>query len=157
MSKRKEWNDDKKTELKTTKTWQGRYPKRKKIKEAIERGDWKRVAHLLSLPLDNAERKDRYHGKLSLNFTYKRKEMLDFLPDNSRHSSPLESLIYEEDMKIVYQTIDKFDDIVQSIIYGYFFEDKNFTQLAEEVHLSDKTVKRRLEKSLKLLRENLEE
>lgn len=129
----------------------------KKIKEAIERGDWKRVAHLLSLPLDNAERKDRYHGKLSLNFTYKRKEMLDFLPDNSRHSSPLESLIYEEDMKIVYQTIDKFDDILQSIIYGYFFEDKNFTQLAEEVHLSDKTVKRRLEKSLKLLREKLEE
>lgn len=129
----------------------------KEIKEAIERGDWKRVAHLLSLPLDNAERKDRYHGKLSLNFTYKRKEMLDFLPDNSRHSSPLESLIYEENMKIVYQTIDEFDDIEQTIIFGYFFKDKNFTQLAEEVHLSDKTVKRRLEKSLKLLREKLEE
>lgn len=129
----------------------------KEIKKAIERGDWKRVAHLLSLPLDNAERKDRYHGKLSLNFTYKRKEMLDFLPDNSRHSNPLESLIYEEDTKIVYQTIDEFDDIEQIIIFGYFFEDKNFTQLAKEVHLSDKTVKRRLEKSLKLLREKLEE
>lgn len=129
----------------------------KEIKKAIERGDWKRVAHLLSVPLDNAERKDRYHGKLSLNFTYKRKEMLDFLPDNSRHSNPLESLIYEEDTKIVYQTIDEFDDIEQIIIFGYFFEDKNFTQLAKEVHLSDKTVKRRLEKSLKLLREKLEE
>ena len=129
----------------------------KEIKKAIERGDWKRVAHLLSLPLDNAERKDRYHGKLSLNFTYKRKEMLDFLPDNSRYSNPLESLIYEEDTKIVYQTIDEFDDIEQIIIFGYFFEDKNFTQLAKEVHLSDKTVKRRLEKSLKLLREKLEE
>ncbi|KXT59745.1 hypothetical protein SORDD05_01252 [Streptococcus oralis] len=129
----------------------------KEIKEAIERGDWKRVVHLLSLPFDNAERKDRYHGKLSLNFIYKRKEMLDFLPDNSRHSNPLESLIYEEDTKIVYQTIDEFDDIEQIIIFGYFFEDKNFTQLAEEVHLSDKTVKRRLEKSLKLLREKLEE
>ena len=129
----------------------------KEIKKAIERGDWKRVAHLLSLPLDNAERKDRYHGKLSLNFTYKRKEMLDFLPDNSRHSNPLESLIYEEDIKIVYQTIDEFDDIEQTIIFGYFFEDKNFTQLAKEVHLSDKTVKRRLEKSLKLLRGKLEE
>ena len=129
----------------------------KEIKEAIERDDWKRVAHLLSLPLDNAERKDRYHGKLSLNFTYKRKEMSDFLPDNSRHSNPLESLIYEEDIKIVYQTIDEFDDIEQTIIFGYFFEDKNFTQLAKDVHLSDKTVKRRLEKSLKLLREKLEE
>lgn len=129
----------------------------KEIKEAIERGDWKKVVHLLSLPFDNAERKDRYHGKLSLNFIYKRKEMLDFLPDNSRHSNPLESLIYEEDTKIVYQTIDEFDDIEQIIIFGYFFEDKNFTQLAEEVHLSDKTVKRRLEKSLKLLREKLEE
>ena len=129
----------------------------KEIKEAIERGDWRRVAHLLSLPLDNSERKDRYHGKLSLNFTYKRKEMIDFLPDNSRHSNPLESLIHEEDMKIVYQTIDEFDDIEQTIIFGYFFEDKNFTQLAKEVHLSDKTVKRRLEKSLKLLREKLEE
>lgn len=129
----------------------------KEIKKAIEHGDWKRVAHLLSVPLDNAERKDRYHGKLSLNFTYKRKEMLDFLPDNSRHSTPLESLIYEEDIKIVYQTIDEFDDIEQTIIFGYFFEDKNFTQLAKEVHLSDKTVKRRLEKSLKLLREKLEE
>lgn len=129
----------------------------KEIKKAIERGDWKKVAHLLSVPLDNAERKDRYHGKLSLNFTYKRKEMLDFLPDNSRHSNPLESLIYEEDIKIVYQTIDEFDDIEQTIIFGYFFEDKNFTQLAKEVHLSDKTVKRRLEKSLKLLREKLEE
>lgn len=60
-------------------------------------------------------------------------------------------------MKIVYQTIDEFDDIEQTIIFGYFFEDKNFTQLAKEVHLSDKTVKRRLEKSLKLLREKLEE
>ena len=129
----------------------------KEIKEAIERGDWKRVVHLLSLPFDNAERKDRYHGKLSLNFIYKRKEMLDFLHDNSRHSNPLESLIYEEDTKIVYQTIDEFDDIEQIIIFGYFFEDKNFTQLAKEVHLSDKTVKRRLEKSLKLLREKLEE
>ena len=83
--------------------------------------------------------------------------MIDFLPDNSRHSNPLESLIHEEDMKIVYQTIDEFDDIEQTIIFGYFFEDKNFTQLAKEVHLSDKTVKRRLEKSLKLLREKLEE
>ena len=96
----------------------------KEIKEAIECGNWKRVVHLLSLPLENAERRDRYHGKLSINFTYKKKEMLDFLPDNSRHSNPLESLIYEED---------------------------------REVHLSDKTVKRRLEKSLKLLREKLEE
>ena len=83
--------------------------------------------------------------------------MLDFLPDNFRHSNPLEFLIYQKDIQIVYQTIDKLDDIEQSIIYGYFFEDKNFTQLAEEVHLSDKTVKRRLEKSLKLLREKLEE
>ena len=83
--------------------------------------------------------------------------MLDFLPDNSRYSNPLESLIYEEDTKIVYQTIDEFDDIEQIIIFGYFFEDKNFTQLAKEVHLGDKTVKRRLEKSLKLLREKLEE
>lgn len=129
----------------------------KEIKDAAERGDWKRVVHLLSLPFDNAERRDRYHGKLSLNFIYKRKEMLDFLPDNSRHSNPLESLIYEEDTKIIYQTIDEFDDIEQIIIFGYFFEDKNFTQLAKEVHLSDKTVKRRLEKSLKLLREKLEE
>ena len=129
----------------------------KEIQKAIERDDWKRVVHLLSLPLENAERRDRYHGKLSLNFTYKRKEMLDFLPDNSRHSNPLESLIYEEDMKIVYQTIDEFDDIEQSIIFGYFFEDKNFTELAKEVHLSDKTVKRKLEKSLKLMREKLEE
>ena len=56
--------------------------------------------------------------------------MLDFLPDNSRHSNPLESLIYEEDMKIIYQTIDEFDDIEQTIIFGYFFEDKKFTQLA---------------------------
>lgn len=129
----------------------------KEIQKAIERDDWKRVVHLLSLPLENAERRDRYHGKLSLNFTYKRKEMLDFLTDNSRHSNPLESLIYQEDIKIIYQTIDEFDDIEQIIIYGYFFEDKNFTQLAQEVHLSDKTVKKRLEKSLKLLREKLEE
>ena len=102
----------------------------KEIKEAIECGNWKRVVHLLSLPLENAERRDRYHGKLSINFTYKKKEMLDFLPDNSRHSNPLESLIYEEDMKIIYQTIDEFDDIEQTIIFGYFFEDKKFTQLA---------------------------
>lgn len=129
----------------------------KEIQKAIERDDWKRVVHLLSLPLENAERRDRYHGKLSLNFTYKRKEMLDFLTDNSRHSNPLESLIYQEDIKIIYQTIDEFDDIEQIIIYGYFFEDMNFTQLAQEVHLSDKTVKKRLEKSLKLLREKLEE
>jgi hypothetical protein len=129
----------------------------KEIQKAIERDDWKRVVHLLSLPLENAERRDRYHGKLSLNFTYKRKEMLDFLTDNSRHSNPLESLIYQEDIKIIYQTIDEFDYIEQIIIYGYFFEDKNFTQLAQEVHLSDKTVKKRLEKSLKLLREKLEE
>lgn len=129
----------------------------KEIQKAIERDDWKRVVHLLSLPLENAERRDRYHGKLSLNFTYKRKEMLDFLTDNSRHSNPLESLIYQEDIKIIYQTIDEFDDIEQIIIYGYFFEDKNFTQLAQEVHLSDKTVKKRLEKSLNLLREKLEE
>ena len=129
----------------------------KEIQKAIERDDWKRVVHLLSLPLENAERRDRYHGKLSLNFTYKRKEMLDFLTDNSRRSNPLESLIYQEDIKIIYQTIDEFDDIEQSIIFGYFFEDKNFTELAKEVHLSDKTVKRRLEKSLKLMREKLEE
>lgn len=96
----------------------------KEIKEAAERGDWKRVVHLLSLPFDNAERKDRYHGKLSLNFIYKRKEMLDFLPDNSRYSNPLESLIYKEDTKIVYQTIDEFDDIEQIIIFGYFLKIK---------------------------------
>lgn len=129
----------------------------KEIQKAIERDDWKRVVHLLSLPLENAERRDRYHGKLSLNFTYKRKEMLDFLTDNSRRSNPLESLIYQEVIKIIYQTIDEFDDIEQSIIFGYFFEDKNFTELAKEVHLSDKTVKRKLEKSLKLMREKLEE
>lgn len=129
----------------------------KEIKEASERDDWKRVVHLLSLSFDNAERKDRYHGKLSLNFIYNRKEMLDFLPDNSKQSNPLELLIYKENIKIVYQTIDEFDDTEQNIIYGYYFEGKNFTQLAKEVHLSDKTVKKRLEKLIKLLKEKLEE
>ena len=61
---------------KQPKPGQGRYPQRKRnLRKRLRCGNWKRVVHLLSLPLENAERRDRYHGKLSINFTYKKKEM----------------------------------------------------------------------------------
>lgn len=55
---------------------------------------------------------------------------------------------YEEKLDVT-RAIDKLDDpIDKEIVYGYYFFDKTYQQIAEELNLTKSTVKKRMDKIL---------
>lgn len=135
-----------------------------KIKAAAAKGDWTEVKRLLQQAFNNQERKNRRYGLLSLNYTYeigdgdsgdKVVELMDFLP--SPEPTPEEIIIVKEIHYKLYNAISQLPEVDQQILYEYFFEGKNYSQISKIIPLSDKTVKRHLEKSLIVLHEKLQE
>lgn len=130
-----------------------------KRNEAIDQAallqNWDEVLRLLAQPLSNAERQDREYGLLSTNWiistrTGSYNELEQLLADNSLN--PEETLIKREEYRNPFLAIQKLSDIDQKILIGRVIEEKSFSQLSNEVGLSDKTVKSHFMKSLEVLK-----
>lgn len=62
--------------------------------------------------------------------------------------------VYDENLDIT-SAIDKLDPIDREIVYGYYFFDKTYQKIAEELNLAKSTVKKRMDKILKKLKDFL--
>ena len=128
--------------------------RKEEIKKAALSGDWDEVDNLLNQSYENSCRKDRYYGLCSLDSrTGNTGSLLDTIADDS---DALSLLIKKEEIAIINDAIESLlseRDI--KILFGVVFENKSFSQLAKEVGLSDKTVKRHYERIIEILRKEL--
>ena len=124
------------------------------IKKAKLSGDWDKVENLLNQSYENLCRKDRSHGLCSLDSSSIDKgSLLDTIAD---YNDPLSLLIKKEEIAIISDTIERLlSDSDKKILCGVVFENKSFSQLAKEVGLSDKTVKKHYERIIDTLRKEL--
>ena len=124
------------------------------IKKAVLSGDWAKVDNLLNQSYENSCRKDRSYGLCSLD---SRSGDTGFLLDTiADYNDPLTLLIKQERTVFINDTIKSLlSDRDREILFGVVFENKSFSQLAKEVGLSDKTVKRHYERIIEILRKEL--
>ena len=124
------------------------------IQRAVLTDDWKKVDNLLNQSYENLCRKDRSYGLCSLDSSSIDKgSLLDTIADDS---DALSLLIKKEEIAIISDTIERLlSDSDKKILCGVVFENKSFSQLAKEVGLSDKTVKKHYERIIDILRKKL--
>lgn len=124
------------------------------IKRAALSGDWAKVDNLLNQPYENSCRKDRSYGLRSLDSgSGDTDPLLDTIAD---YNDPLTLLIKQERTVFINDTIKSLlSNRDRVILFGVVFENKSFSQLAKEVGLSDKTVKRHYERIIEILRKEL--
>lgn len=124
------------------------------IQSAVLTNDWVRVDKLLSQAFENLLRKDRSYGLCSLDSrSVDTGSLLDTIAD---YNDPLSLLIKKEEIAIISDTIERLlNDSDKKILCGVVFENKSFSQLAKEVGLSDKTVKKHYERIIDTLRKEL--
>ncbi|MCO4480778.1 hypothetical protein Si129_01468 [Streptococcus infantarius subsp. infantarius] len=125
-----------------------------KIQQAVAQGNLEEVLHLLDQPFENSLRKDRYYQLGSLEFQVSEKSTL----------ADIELIDYDDAVNILarvelIEAIDNLpatlDEIDQRIFELRAIEMKSFRQISQEVSLSDKTVKRRYEKTVGWLQQEL--
>lgn len=125
-----------------------------KIQQAVAQGNWEEVLHLLDQPFENSLRKDRYYQLGSLEFQVSEKSTL----------ADIELIDYDDAVNILarvelIEAIDNLpatlDEIDQRIFELRAIEMKSFRQISQEISLSDKTVKRRYEKTVGWLQQEL--
>ena len=122
-----------------------------KIKRAALSGDWAKVDNLLNQPYENSCRKDRSYGLRSLDSgSGDTDPLLDTIAD---YNDPLTLLIKQERTVFINDTIKSLlSNRDREILFGVVFENKSFSQLAKEVGLSDKTVKRHYERIIERIK-----
>lgn len=125
-----------------------------KIQQAVAQGNWEEVLHLLDQPFENSLRKDRYYQLGSIEFQVSEKSTL----------ADIELVDYDDTVNILarvelIEAIDKLlatlDEIDQRIFELRVIEMESFRQISQEISLSDKTVKRRYEKTVGWLQQEL--
>lgn len=125
-----------------------------KIQQAVAQGNWEEVLHLLDQPFENSLRKDRYYQLGSIEFQVSEKSTL----------ADIELVDYDDTVNILarvelIEAIDKLlatlDEIDQRIFELRAIEMESFRQISQEISLSDKTVKRRYEKTVGWLQQEL--
>lgn len=127
-----------------------------KIKEAAAEADWDEVQRLLNQPYENAERKDRYHGKVSLDYHYSddKTTLYDFV---SHGKDALEVILEKEAIEKIHEAIASLPEIEQKIISEIDFSGMRPTEVAKKLALADSTISRKHKKVLEKLELLLEE
>lgn len=127
-----------------------------KIANAVEKENWNEVQHQLEMPEQNAKRKDRYHGKMSLDYHYSddKKTLYDFV---SHGKNPLKTLLDKEANKKIREAIASLSPTNQFIVLGLYFWGMTATEIANELLLCVSSVTRRRDKALKQLKPLLSE
>lgn len=66
----------------------------------------------------------------------------------------IDEIVYDESLDVTL-AIDKLDSVDKEIVYGYYFFDKTYQTIADELNLSKSTVKKRMNKILIKLKDFL--
>ncbi|AUA18294.1 hypothetical protein [Streptococcus suis] len=131
-----------------------------KIAKAVKKNDWQTVDRLLDQPINNLERKERYHQVTNLNnILYNEDrvmELMDFYSDNSYN--PVEFLLIKERNEYLYNVLsglpkDDLHILLETILHG-----TSALQLTKETSFkSHKTVQKHFEDTLDFLRNELKD
>lgn len=70
------------------------------------------------------------------------------------YNREIDETIYDENLDVT-MAIDKLEPIDKEIVYGYYFFDKTYQQIAKELNIAKSTVKRRMENILIKLKDFL--
>lgn len=128
-----------------------------KIQDASRNNNWEEVSRLLDQPLENSLRKDRQYKTVSMNnhicYNGSSKEYGDNIADTD--PNPLEHLIVQENNQQLEEALSKLSEQERQIILGYHVFNKSYSNLAKELGISDKTVKKRLESTLQKMKNML--
>lgn len=128
-----------------------------KIQDASRNNNWEEVSRLLDQPLENSLRKDRQYKTVSMNnqmsYNGSLKEYGDNIADTN--PNPLEHLIIQESKQQLEEALSKLSKQERQIVLGYYVFDKSYSNLAKELGISDKTVKKRLESTLQKMKNML--
>ncbi|HHW6793267.1 TPA: hypothetical protein ACU2YK_002661 [Staphylococcus aureus] len=130
------------------------------IQKACDNNDWQTLLRLLNQPIENAQRKDRFHHVFSLNHTK--------VCSNDHHSefgdlvsspslTPLEHLLLKERQSQVNKALSLLNKIDCDIITGFYLDNKSYSQLSKDVGISDKTVKKRVIQNTNFLKSYLQD
>ena len=121
-----------------------------KIQDASRNNNWEEVSRLLDQPLENSLRKDRQYKTVSMNnrisYNGSLKEYGDNIADTN--PNPLDYLITKENNQQLEEALSKLSEQERQIVLGYYVFDKSYSNLAKDLSISDKTVKKRLESTL---------
>ncbi len=128
-----------------------------KIQDASRNNSWEEVSRLLDQPLENSLRKDRQYKTVSMNnhisYNGSPKEYGDNIADTN--PNPLDYLITQENNQQLEEALSKLSEQERQIVLGYYVFDKSYSNLAKELGISDKTVKKRLESTLQKMKNML--
>jgi len=125
-----------------------------KIQQAVAQGNWEEVLHLLDQPFENSLRKDRYYQLGSIEFQVSKKSTLADI-ELVDYDDAVNILARVELIEAIYKLLATLDEIDQRIFELRAIEMESFRQISQEISLSDKIVKRRYEKTVGWLQQEL--
>lgn len=125
-----------------------------KIQQAVAQGNWEEVLHLLDQPFENSLRKDRYYQLGSIEFQVSEKSTLADI-ELVDYDDAVNILARVEQIEAIDKLLATLDEIDQRIFELRAIEMESFRQISQEISLSDKTVKRRYEKTVGWLQQEL--
>ncbi|MBO1155957.1 sigma factor-like helix-turn-helix DNA-binding protein [Streptococcus thermophilus] len=125
-----------------------------KIQQAVAQGNWEEVLHLLDQPFENSLRKDRYYQLGSIEFQVSEKSTLADI-ELVDYDDAVNILARVELIEAIYKLLATLDEIDQRIFELRAIEMESFRQISQEISLSDKIVKRRYEKTVGWLQQEL--
>ena len=125
-----------------------------KIQQAVAQGNWEEVLHLLDQPFENSLRKDRYYQLGSIEFQVSKKSTLADI-ELVDYDDAVNILARVELIEAIYKLLATIDEIDQRIFELRAIEMESFRQISQEISLSDKIVKRRYEKTVGWLQQEL--
>ncbi|MCE2098820.1 RNA polymerase sigma factor [Streptococcus thermophilus] len=125
-----------------------------KIQQAVAQGNWEEVLHLLDQPFENSLRKDRYYQLGSIEFQVSEKSTLADI-ELVDYDDAVNILARVEQIEAINKLLATLDEIDQRIFELHAIEMESFRQISQEISLSDKAVKRRYEKTVGWLQQEL--
>lgn len=129
----------------------------KKIDEAVSNNDWNEVLRLMDQPLQNAERRDRYHSKQSLDKNISKNARRAELYEIITNVPSSETQLLEKELIMHCDSaLQQLSFVDRTIVLGRIAEKPlSFVELGRQVGLTDKTVKSHYLKALEQLEEYL--
>lgn len=129
------------------------------IQIAYKNGHWDTISKLLDQSYENARRKDRYYQVLSLNYPNinsqgQISELENFIASSTL--TPIECLLLKELQIEVNKALSLLSKTDYEMIIGFYLDHKSYSQISREVGISDKTVKKRINKATTFLKQSLE-
>lgn len=133
-----------------------------KIQDAVQNNNWSEVSRILDQPLKNLERRDRYHGKVSLDENTSRnndkpRERHDIIA--SPVHTPEQTLLKKEVRSLITENLSEKEQAILTAIVIEKLSYRKTAQLISEQFspISDKTVKKTYDKIIAKLREVLKD